>query len=290
MENGTDVRAAAHPSRSGPAMTGPFDGDVVVGVDGRPGGMDALALGERVARLAGGRLVVVASYPFAPLSSRALDGPTDASDARQVLDLACTALGKRDAELRTVPGSSHGRTLHEVAEEVDAGLIVVGSSHHGPAGRLVLGSVTAETLRRAPCAVAVAPRGWAAGARSLSRIGVALDGSARDAGAIEAARRLAGCLRPPAAVQTIHVVPPSGQGEAVSAQFQLEGDAADALAGHSRNLDLLILGSRGLGRMRSVVLGSVAARLVALARCPVLVLPTRTRDVVERTAEVAAAP
>ena len=57
--------------------------------------------------------------------------------------------------------------------------------------------------------------------------------------------------------------------------MQLEGEPADALAAHSADLDLLILGSRGRGRPRGpLVLGSVAARLIGMARCPVLALPS----------------
>ena len=269
METAFDV----HHKQHSPAMTVAFTGDVVVGVDGRPEGWDSLALGERLATLAGSRLVVVAAYPFAPLSARLLDGPTDADGARKVLAGARRALGELEAELCAVAGSSPGRTLHEVAEACHANVIVVGSSHHGPLGRLVLGGVTAEALRRAPVAVAVAPRGWARGPRSLARIGIAVDGSARDASATAFARQVAAHLRPPGTVQTIHVAPPHGRGAVVSADVQLEGEVADALAAYSGEVDLLVLGSRGLDRIRAVVLGSVAARLVALARCPVLVLP-----------------
>jgi nucleotide-binding universal stress UspA family protein len=244
-------------------------GDVIVGVDGRREGLDALALGERLATIEGRPLVVVVAYPYAPLSSRVLDAPTDAASAARALDEARRAVSGRDAELLAVPGSSPGRTLHEVAEARGAGVIVVGSSHRGPAGRLVLGGVTAETLRRAPCAVAVAPRGWADGPRSLGRIGVAVDGSDRDRTASALAVSLSERIRPPAAVQTIHV-----DGAArVEAQVHLEGDTCDALAAHSAELDLLVLGSCGRGRLAAVVLGSVAARLVGIARCPVLALP-----------------
>jgi nucleotide-binding universal stress UspA family protein len=255
----------------------PLRGAVVVGIDGRPEGLDALALADRMATLASGPLVVVAHYPYAPLSSRVLDGPTDAAAAARVLADARRVLGSRPAEYRSVPGSSPGRTLHETAQEHDAGLLVVGSSHHGPAGRLVLGTVTAETLRRAPCAVGVAPRGWADGARSLARIGVAVDGSERDAPAAAAAGAVACRVRPPASVRTVHVDLPAERAAGVgpvAADVLLEGDVVDALVAHSARLDLLVMGSRGLGRAGTVLLGSVAARLVGLARCPVLVLPS----------------
>jgi nucleotide-binding universal stress UspA family protein len=251
-------------------------GDIVVGFDGRAEALDALALGQRLAGLDDASLVVVAAYPYAPLSSRILDEPTDASTAWRALDEARRALGARDAELLTVPGSTPGRTLHEIAERRDAACIVVGSSHRGPPGRLVLGGVTAETLRQAPCAVAVAPRGWAAGPGALARIGVAVDGSERDVAAVGAAAAMAERAGPQAAVETIHVEPTFRRGGAaprVEAQLQLGGEAADALAAHSTALDLLVLGSRECGRLGAVILGSVAARLVGMARCPVLVLP-----------------
>lgn len=262
-------------------MTTALRGPVVAGVDGRPEGLDALALAERLAALEDAELVVVAAYPYAPLSSRILDGPTDAAGAARALDEARRALGRRPAELITVPGSSPGRTLHEVAESYGAALIVVGSSHQGPAGRLVLGGVTAETLRRAPCAVGVAPRGWANGARVLNRIGVAVDGSERDSSAVALATRLAERVGPRAAVHTMHVestVPRTRTSQTVNASVQLAGEPADALAAHSAELDLLVLGSRGRGQLGAVVLGNVAARLIGIARCPVLALPSRVPE------------
>jgi nucleotide-binding universal stress UspA family protein len=249
---------------------------VVAGVDGRPEGRDALALAARLCGLGAGRLMVVAAYPYAPLGSRMLEGPTDREAADRALQDAGRVLGAVHADLLAMPGSSPGRTQHEVAEAHRAALIVVGSSAHGPLGRLVLGGVTAETLRRAPCAVAVAPRGWANGPRRLARIGIAIDGSPRDASATAIGQRLAASVRPPATVQTIHVeTPPRGAGMAARprADVVLQGIAADQLAEHSAQLDLLVLGSRGRGRLGSVVLGSVAAKLVGLARCPVVALP-----------------
>ena len=142
-------------------MTTVLGGPVVVGVDGRAEGLDALALAERLASLDDEELVVVDGLS---LRAAELAHPrwTDrCGGGARALEEARRALGRRAAELVTVPGSSPGRTLHEVAEARGARVIVVGSSNHGPTGRLVLGGVTAETLRRAPCSVAVAPRGWA---------------------------------------------------------------------------------------------------------------------------------
>src|SRR5918997_1526532 len=43
----------------------------------------------------------------------------------------------------------------DLGEEIDAGLIVVGSRGHGPVGRLVMGSVSEGVVHHAPCPVLV---------------------------------------------------------------------------------------------------------------------------------------
>jgi nucleotide-binding universal stress UspA family protein len=53
----------------------------------------------------------------------------------------------------------------------------------------------------------------------------------------------------------------------------LDGDAATELAAVSAGLDLLVLGSRGYGSVRSALLGSVSRALVRSAACPVVVVP-----------------
>jgi nucleotide-binding universal stress UspA family protein len=53
----------------------------------------------------------------------------------------------------------HGDAVDEICSAASAGgydLLVVGSRGHGPVGRLILGSVSTELARRAPCPVLVA--------------------------------------------------------------------------------------------------------------------------------------
>ena len=64
----------------------------------------------------------------------------------------------------------------------------------------------------------------------------------------------------------------------IDAEFGAEaeftvGDAAHVLAEASEQLDLLLVGSRGYGPMRAVMVGGVAGRLVREAACPVIVVP-----------------
>jgi nucleotide-binding universal stress UspA family protein len=53
----------------------------------------------------------------------------------------------------------------------------------------------------------------------------------------------------------------------------LVGDPAEVLRDFSEGLDLLVVGSRGYGPLRAVLLGSVSRRLMTEAHCPVIVVP-----------------
>lgn len=52
------------------------------------------------------------------------------------------------------------------------------------------------------------------------------------------------------------------------------GDAAEEIltSAKDRQADLIVMGSRGHGRLAGLLLGSVAQKVVALASCPVLVV------------------
>jgi len=54
----------------------------------------------------------------------------------------------------------------------------------------------------------------------------------------------------------------------------LEGPAAEAILTlvETRNIDLVIMGSRGLGRLKGLVLGSQSQKVVQHASCPVLLV------------------
>ena len=51
----------------------------------------------------------------------------------------------------------------------------------------------------------------------------------------------------------------------------LHGEPAEVLAEAASELDLLLIGSRGYGPVKGTLLGSVSARLMAAAPCPVMV-------------------
>jgi nucleotide-binding universal stress UspA family protein len=54
----------------------------------------------------------------------------------------------------------------------------------------------------------------------------------------------------------------------------IEGDAAEAIidVAVTRGSDIIVMGSRGLGRMAGLLLGSTSQKVVAHAPCPVLIV------------------
>ena len=55
----------------------------------------------------------------------------------------------------------------------------------------------------------------------------------------------------------------------------IKGEAADVLCDAARDAELLVVGSRGLGALRSLVTGSVGQACVHHAPCPVVIMPHR---------------
>ncbi len=58
----------------------------------------------------------------------------------------------------------------------------------------------------------------------------------------------------------------------------VEGQAAEVLVRESEGADLLVVGSRGLGGFKRLLLGSVGQQVVNHARCPVVIVPPAERE------------
>ena len=277
---------------------------IVVGVDGREGGRDALALAGRLALLAGGELVAVRALPFDTYVGRG-GGPqynslADAEAQRQVeQDLAEAGL---TARTRLVPDASPARALHRMAEAVDADVIVVGSTRHGAVGGVFAGDDAAATLHASSCAVAVAPRGLADEEwKPVNRIGVGLNASAEAHQALatrgragrrlrRVARRADRCRRVarrcrPHGLRRRSARAVQGARQAGAGRGR-EGPCRRGIRrcgrGHTRGRARRALPHRrparprlaGVGaRCDARVIGSTAAKLMRRAHCPVLVLP-----------------
>jgi nucleotide-binding universal stress UspA family protein len=240
---------------------------ILVGYDGRSGGRDALALAGRLAAIEGAQVVLCAALELDPLATPAHAYQRAMADAEQKLTAeAKPVLGETPFRLRVIGGVAAPRALHEVAEDEGADVIVIGSTERGGLGRVLPGTVGERLLQGAPCAVLTAPSGFAARERlEIRRIGVGYDGKTEAGHARTLAAALAQELG--AAVETITV---TGDGDAQPAD---PDEAANALVERSRDLDLLVVGSRGYGPVRHALLGSVTQKLMRAAACPVLVVP-----------------
>ena len=285
--------------------------DVIIGFDGSAPARDALALGRRLASAAGARLAIVYVHPYMALSSDPVaEAAVELSwraGAERTLDEARQALSDvPDVRFRAMADSSPARALHRAAEECDAALIVLGSTHRGKLGRVLPGTTADQVVHAAPCAVAVAPAGYAARESLRSGVvGAAVDGGDETERVARVAAHIAGgagsvlrlvtvvethdpqgriwagafghgalrdAMRQAATSALERAAVAAGNGEEVERRAR-EGTAADELMAESNDLDLLVMGSRGFGPLRRVVLGSVAGKVLRAAACPVLVLP-----------------
>jgi nucleotide-binding universal stress UspA family protein len=268
---------------------------VIVGVDGGPTGRDAIAVAKLLVA-PDSRVVLAHVYELTPQrGASGAYGVAENEDSRRLLEQEREATGVA-AELTSLTASSVGRGLHYLAETTDADLLTVGSSARSFAGRVLVGDVTRASLIGAPCAVAVAPLEYAEEDGAIAQIGVGYDGSPESEAALAFARELA--AHHGASVSALTVVEPSpyagllrggARREAYETRLQeakddlaklegVKGEVALGLAGEElatfgAGVDLLIVGSRGYGPLRRLMLGSTAAHLASNARCPLLVLP-----------------
>lgn len=277
---------------------------VIVGVDGREGGRDAIALG-RLLLGDDGRLVLahVHSGESLPAAAEA-SSPADSAEAATRDDGSSRRLLESEreradieAELKSVGASSIGEALHRLAETEDADLAVVGSSHRGFLGRVFVGDDTRASLNGAPCAIAVAPLGYAQRLGGVRAVGVGYDGSAESEAALALARQLAAERGDPVrALRVVQILSSAYAGfggvawgdaletvlaDAKKQMSSLEGVegnavlgvAGEELAAFGEGVGLLIVGSRGYGPVKTLMLGSTSQYLAGHARCPLLVLP-----------------
>lgn len=272
--------------------------NVIVGVDGRPNGRDAITLAGRLADPSGTLVLANVHEGGANLVNAVTPGmlPGERKESLELLERERTGAGV-EAELVSCASSSPGRGLHSLAEERQADLLVVGSCSRGAVGRVLLGDDTRAALNGSPCAVAVATRGYAEAPLPIEKIGVGYDGSPESEVALAKARELAADTR--ALVRVLDVVaipnyaftgfgaPALGESiemmltEANERMAKLEGVDAHAvyglageeLAAFGDELQLLMVGSRGYGPMKRLILGSTSDYLQRHARCSLLVLP-----------------
>jgi nucleotide-binding universal stress UspA family protein len=278
--------------------TRPLHGPILVGYDGSDGSRDALALAKTLARATDSWLLLAWIEPIG-----ALDLPHEAifepiqDRAEHALGEVAGALGEQGFEVATRVGllGSAAQGIHEFAEEEAAELIVVGSSHHGRIGRVLAGTAGTRLLHGSACPVAIAPRGLADRPVEMGRIGVGYDGNPESELALAWAEKIAwaaGASLDLLVVSDDHSADLIDVGrekrrraeqiladgldrvtEVRAHGIVKSGLALEQLTDLSNRVDLLVVGSRGYGPLRRVLLGSASAHLANHAKCAVVITP-----------------
>ncbi|MGC4807441.1 universal stress protein [Micromonospora sp. DT233] len=180
-----------------------------------------------------------------------------------------------------------------------AGLLVLGSRGHGGFGGLLAGSTAVSVSAHAHCPVVVVRDGDVATGRT-GRVLVGVDGSPTSLLALGFAMERAAQRGVP--LQVVRAWEPAANGglapdNAVAAERAaldeplarwretypdvevtvdvVTGRPAGALVEASRDAQLVVVGTRGRGGLRGMLLGSVSQQLLQHAHCPVAVVRER---------------
>ena len=267
-------------------------------------GEDLLLVWVRGIERPPGKLARIVRAPI--LLRRRLQADAIENAVRALAHDTATALppGLR-SDLRMVEADSPASGLARVVQEERPSMLVLGASERAGVGRIVPGSTALRLLSGdSSVPVAIAPRDYVDGPPRGPLIGVGFDGGPEAGFALASADRLAravgGRLRvvavhKPAAFSQVGVGALASESVAKALRRELRseveqavaeccetrapetiflrGDPATELTSLSAELDVLFLGSRGHGPVRSVLLGSVSEEVVAGSRAPVVVVP-----------------
>ncbi|OBF25033.1 universal stress protein [Mycobacterium sp. ACS4331] len=277
-----------------------------------------LHLAAQLARATGDRIVAVAvvedHWPRSldPTEGEYLDH-VGGQALRSLKELVAGLSGELDVCTMIHQAESVPAGLTDLAEELSADMVVVGSSSSGLLGRIALGSVTDRLVHTASIPVAIAPRGYPLQSAGIDRLTVAYGGQADEVGLVattaELAERWSAALRIASfTVRPVTMFAGSIETSAedlvvqqwarqtqenIVAQLQRVRTGVGVLAAEVvigagvtwrdavetvewRAGDVLVLGSGAAGPAAQVFLGSAAARILRHAPVPAMIVPRRT--------------
>jgi nucleotide-binding universal stress UspA family protein len=285
--------------------------------DGR--GRAVLHLAAMLGRSGGEEVVVVAVLPSPwPPSPAKVDAEYQAYLEGAAGNALSRARARLPADVRTSFEVLHARSapagLLEVAERVDASLIVVGSAADGGSGMVSIGSTSSRLLHSSHVPVALAPRGFQAREDArVERVTVAFGGRHEDlvVATASVAARIGTSLR--VASFAVRPRPPYTAGvgreadDSMTAQWVQEITAAtravvpeaECVIGEGedwgealedvpwREGDVLVVGSSSIGPLARVFLGSRATKIIRHSPVPVVVVPRGRAEELASEAEAA---
>ncbi len=265
---------------------------IVVGCDGDEQQADALALAQQL-RAPQGRLELVHVFLSADARRERAQKVVAGAAASVPPEVPCGS--------HTPAAASAAAGLDEVAESVQADLIVLGRSERSFVAELAGLKTIQRLLHGAPCALAVAANGHR-GFSASPLVGVAYDGTPESELALSTAYEIAAgeqarvlicqVLEPMLAVAELAGVVEHDEDVERSMRAGLEAAGGRAPAGVSveprllhgsppfellleamGHADLIVAGSRGHGTLHRALAGSTSAVMLKDARTSVLVTP-----------------
>ncbi|GAA3556594.1 universal stress protein [Microlunatus spumicola] len=290
---------------------------VVVGYTPGKGGRGSLDLGLQLAHALDEPMAVVTVVPrqWSTPSMARIDAEYGAY-ARQVAEEAERQAREYltettvtvDVTYRAVPGRSIPGALVDVVAELDATVLVLGSSADGQVGRVVVGSTADKLLHASPVPLAISPRDFrSVASEGVTKVTCAFSDSHASVAVVGRVHALAEQFGVPLRVASFGVrgatmYPPLGGitaedsvldswvSEAEAAQRRLVADGVipesvervigtgpswgDTLASIPwQSGEVLAIGSSSMGPLARVFLGARATKLIRHAPVPVIVLP-----------------
>ncbi len=292
---------------------------IVAAFNAAAGDREPVEFGIAASRVTGAPLIVATVRKGGPVV-RQVVGDLEEGDEERSLGHLRLDLQRRhldDIEIRTFDDSTAARGIARALDELQAALIVLGSSHRSAVGSMLVGTTAERVIHASSCPVVVVPKGYTRPEGGVRVIGAAFAATDEGREALHAGASLARAghvtLRAITVLDPEHAAEQSDSlmayhhhdtsvTESESAVRRLEDEAqlreavaklgdgieidmdvlvaepADGLVAASQNLDLLVMGSRALGPKRAVLLGSVSRKVMERASCPVLILPRGATD------------